>query len=62
MSLSTTYLGIRLPHPLMVGSGPLTDDLDTVGHLGLQVNVMFGFERELRRQAPTPNRGCDRPA
>lgn len=33
MNLTTTYLGIRLPHPLMVGSGPLTDDLDTVKKL-----------------------------
>jgi dihydroorotate dehydrogenase (fumarate) len=33
MNLTTTYLGIRLPHPLMVGSGPLTDDLDTVRKL-----------------------------
>lgn len=30
MNLSTTYLGIRLPHPLIVGPGPLTDDVDTV--------------------------------
>jgi dihydroorotate dehydrogenase (fumarate) len=33
MKLGTTYLGIRLPSPLMVGSGPLTDDLDTVRRL-----------------------------
>jgi len=33
MNLTTTYLGIRLPHPLIVGSGPLTDDLDTVREL-----------------------------
>src|SRR6187455_1744793 len=30
MDLSTTYLGMRLPHPLIVGSSPLSDDLDTV--------------------------------
>jgi dihydroorotate dehydrogenase (fumarate) len=29
MSLATTYLGLRLPHPLLVG-GPLTDNLATV--------------------------------
>jgi dihydroorotate dehydrogenase (fumarate) len=28
MDLSTTYLGMRLPHPLVVGAGPLGDDLD----------------------------------
>ena len=33
MNLGTTYLGMRLPHPLIVGSGPLTDDLDTVKKL-----------------------------
>jgi dihydroorotate dehydrogenase (fumarate) len=30
MDLSTTCLGKRLPHPLVVGAGPLGDDLDTV--------------------------------
>ena len=30
MDLSTTYLGMRLPHPLIVGAGPLGDDLDMV--------------------------------
>ena len=33
MDLSTTYLGMRLPHPLVVGAGPLGDDLDTVKEL-----------------------------
>jgi dihydroorotate dehydrogenase (fumarate) len=33
MSLATTYLGLKLPHPLIVGSGPLTDDLGTVRQL-----------------------------
>lgn len=33
MDLSTTYLGMRLPHPLIVGAGPLGDDLDTVRQL-----------------------------
>jgi dihydroorotate dehydrogenase (fumarate) len=30
MDLSTSYLGMRLPHPLIVGAGPLGDDLDRV--------------------------------
>ncbi len=30
MDLSTTYLGMHLPHPLVVGAGPLGDDLDMV--------------------------------
>jgi dihydroorotate dehydrogenase (fumarate) len=28
MDLSTSYLGMRLPHPLVVGAGPLGDELD----------------------------------
>ncbi len=30
MDLSTHYLGMRLPHPLIVGAGPLADELDRV--------------------------------
>jgi len=30
MDLSTTYLGMRLPNPLVVGAGPLGDELDRV--------------------------------
>jgi dihydroorotate dehydrogenase (fumarate) len=33
MDLATTYLGMPLPHPLIVGAGPLGDDLDTVRRL-----------------------------
>jgi dihydroorotate dehydrogenase (fumarate) len=33
MDLGTTYLGLRLPHPLVVGAGPLGDDLDRVRQL-----------------------------
>ncbi len=33
MDLSTTYLGIKLPHPLIVGASPLSDDIDTVREL-----------------------------
>lgn len=33
MNLGTTYLGMRLSHPLIVGSGPLTDDLEMVRRL-----------------------------
>ena len=34
MNLTTTYLGIKLPHPLIVGAaGALTDDLDSVRQL-----------------------------
>jgi dihydroorotate dehydrogenase (fumarate) len=33
MDLSTTYLGLKLPHPLMPGASPLVNDLDTVRRL-----------------------------
>jgi dihydroorotate dehydrogenase (fumarate) len=33
MNLNTTYLGFWLPSPFVVGSGPLTDDIDTVKKL-----------------------------
>jgi dihydroorotate dehydrogenase (fumarate) len=33
MDLSTTYLGLSLPHPLMPGASPLVDDLDMVRKL-----------------------------
>lgn len=33
MNLATTYLGIRLPNPFVVGASPITDDLDTVKQL-----------------------------
>jgi dihydroorotate dehydrogenase (fumarate) len=33
MNLTTTYMGIQLPHPLIVGASPLSDDLDLVRQL-----------------------------
>ena len=33
MDLSTTYLGFRLPHPLVAGASPLSGDFDTVRRL-----------------------------
>ena len=33
MNLGTTYMGIRLQHPLIVGASPLSDDLDLVRQL-----------------------------
>jgi len=33
MDLTTTYLGLRLAHPFMVGASPLADHLDTVKRL-----------------------------
>ena len=54
MDLSTTYLGLRLPHPLMPGSSPLADDLDTVRRLedaGASAIVMHSlFEEQITRE------------
>src|SRR5690349_1695919 len=33
MDLSTTYLGMKLPHPMMAGASPLSDEIDTVKQL-----------------------------
>jgi len=33
MDLSTTYLGLALPHPLVAGAGPLSDSLDDLKRL-----------------------------
>jgi dihydroorotate dehydrogenase (fumarate) len=57
MDLSTTYLGLELPHPFMPGASPLVDDLDTVRRLedaGAAAIVMHSlFEEQIvnRQQA-----------
>lgn len=33
MDLTTKYLGISLPHPLMAGASPLSDEMDTIRRL-----------------------------
>jgi len=51
MDLSTTYLGLKLPHPLMSGASPLVDDLDLVKRLedaGTAAIVMHSvFEEQI---------------
>jgi len=51
MDLSTTYLGLKLAHPLMPGSSPLAADLDTVRRLedaGAAAIVMHSlFEEQI---------------
>jgi len=55
MDLSTTYLGFKLPHPLMPGASPLVDELDTVKRLedaGAAAIVMHSlFEEQITREA-----------
>jgi dihydroorotate dehydrogenase (fumarate) len=51
MDLSTTYLGMRLPTPLIAGAGPLADDVDTARALedaGASLIVLRSlFEEEI---------------
>jgi dihydroorotate dehydrogenase (fumarate) len=51
LDLTTSYLGLRLAHPLVVGASPLVDDLDTVRRLedaGAAAIVMHSlFEEQL---------------
>ncbi|HET9794276.1 MAG TPA: dihydroorotate dehydrogenase-like protein [Thermoanaerobaculia bacterium] len=49
MDLTTVYLGMALPHPLMPGASPLVDDLDTVRRLedaGAAAIVMHSLFQE----------------
>jgi dihydroorotate dehydrogenase (fumarate) len=54
MDLSTTYLGLKLPHPFMPGASPLVDDLDNVRRLedaGAAAIVMHSlFEEQITRE------------
>ena len=54
MDLSTNYLGVRLPHPLVPGASPLSDDLDTVKQLedeGASAIVLRSlFEEQINRE------------
>lgn len=54
MDLSTNYLGIHLPHPLVPGASPLADDLDIVKQLedaGAAAIVLRSlFEEQITRE------------
>ena len=54
MDLSTNYLGITLPHPLVSGASPLSDDLDTVKQIedaGAAAIVLRSlFEEQITRE------------
>ncbi len=66
MDLSTTYLGFRLPHPLMPGASPAVDDLDAVRQLedaGASVIVMHSlFEEQITGEQLATTRHMDTPA
>ena len=63
MDLSTTYLGIRLPHPYIPGASPMVDDLDTVRRLedaGAAAIVMHSlFEEQITREQMATSRHLD---
>ncbi len=54
MDLSTTYLGLKLPHPFMPGASPLVDDLGKVKRLedaGASAIIMHSlFEEQIVRE------------
>jgi dihydroorotate dehydrogenase (fumarate) len=61
MDLSTSYLGLKLPHPLMPGASPLVDDLDVVRRLedaGAAAIVMHSlFEEQIVGEQIAGDRG-----
>ncbi|MHC4607506.1 MAG: dihydroorotate dehydrogenase-like protein [Planctomycetota bacterium] len=63
MDLSTTYLGLKLPHPLMPGSSPLVDKIDTVKRLedaGAAAIVMHSlFEEQIVAEQLQKDRAID---
>jgi dihydroorotate dehydrogenase (fumarate) len=63
MDLSTTYLGFRLPHPILPGASPLVDDFDTVRRLedaGAPAIVMHSlFEEQITLEQIAASRHLD---
>jgi dihydroorotate dehydrogenase (fumarate) len=66
MDLSTNYLGLELPHPLMPGASPLVDDLDLVLRLedaGAAAIVMHSlFEEQLTGEQLATHHYLEAPA
>lgn len=63
MKLDTTYLGLRLAHPLMAGASPLADTLDGVRRLedaGASAIVLRSlFEEQVRAEEMAAHRHLD---
>jgi dihydroorotate dehydrogenase (fumarate) len=63
MSLATTYLGFRLPHPLIPGASPLADEMDGVRRLedaGAPMIVLRSlFEEQLVHEQLVAHQGID---
>ena len=66
MDLSTTYLGLQLPHPFMPGASPMVEDLDTVRQLedaGAAAIVMNSlFEEQIVAEQIFSHQAMDLPA
>lgn len=66
MDLKTTYLGIELPNPIVVGASPMTDNVDTVKHLeeaGASMIVMPSlFEEQILQEQLQTHMAFDTPA
>jgi dihydroorotate dehydrogenase (fumarate) len=65
MDLGTQYLGMRLPHPLVAGASPLSDDLDGVKRLedaGAAAIVLRSlFEEQITREQVAEYMNLDYP-
>jgi dihydroorotate dehydrogenase (fumarate) len=66
MNLATTYMGFELPHPLVPGSSPLADNLDTVRRLedaGAPLIILRSlFEEQLAHEDINVELAGDAPA
>ncbi len=66
MDLSTSYLGLDLPHPFMPGASPLTADVDNIRKLedaGASAVVMHSlFEEQIVREEMAVTGSMDAPA
>ena len=52
MNLSTTYMGLHLPHPLVVGASPLSDDLDLVRQLEDPAQQLLSCVHCMKKRLP----------